>query len=195
MRKLVLQKLEDAVRSPEALDDTVLLPLTDNTDRRVAAEVAPEVFSETLDAIVSQLRQILYGIFPGHWSDVPAISLLELRSLVPAPLTMACATTVAPGDLVYHSLTANNSVVTATDNLSPEPIFGLVTSKVSPTAATVIYTGIVPCPLSRGKVFVGPDGLMTLSIPTTGYMQHLGISFGNGQMLFQPEHHRTKRSP
>jgi len=114
----------------------------------------------------------------------------------PRPIAiMTCASSVAMGDLVFQSTTADNTAVTATDNLTVAPVFGIVTTKLAPTSCEVTYQGIVATSVARGKVFLGTDGKPTGTEPTTGYVQTLGVSFGNGTMNFQPELIRAKRSP
>jgi hypothetical protein len=193
-RKLILQKVEDAVRAPEVLDDTVLDAETDNAARQVIAETNPRVLSDTLFVIVSQLRQVLYGSAPGHWSDLPLISLKEVFDLYIGKLVMSCLPSVAVGDLVFQSTVADNTAVTCTNNTDVEPAFGIVTAKRSTVAAEVLYQGMIASSLTRGKVFLGIDGRLTKTLPAAGYIQHLGISFGNGMMLFNPTLARTKRS-
>jgi len=75
-----LQVIEESIRRPRAMDDSVLLAETDNAIRQVIAELNPLTLAGTLDAIVSQIRHILYGVGPGQWSDVPAITLALLAS-------------------------------------------------------------------------------------------------------------------
>ena len=193
-RKLILQKVEDAVRAPEMLDDTILDAVTNNAARQAIAETNPVVLSDTLFAIVSQIRQILYGTAPGHWSDLPLTSLKDLFLAPPGKLVLNCLPSVDVGDLVFQSATVDNTVVTCVSNTDPEPAFGIVTAKILSTSCEVLYQGLTATSVLRGAVFLGSDGAFTRLPPATGYVQHLGISFGNGTMLFNPSLARVKRS-
>ena len=78
-----LQKPEESVRRPATLDDTVLLSEEDNDVREIIAEIDPETIAQTLNGIVSQLRQLAFGTEAGRrWSDVPATTLMEIVSLM-----------------------------------------------------------------------------------------------------------------
>ena len=194
VQKPILQKVEDSVRAPESLNDSVLISLTDNAARRAAAETTPKALSDTLFALVSQIRQILYGTAAGHWSDVPASSIVELLALATPSLQMNCLPSVNVGDLVYQSPTYANNAITAVDNLATPPVMGIVLSKVTPGVANVYYHGPIPTALPQGVVFLGVDGTFSSLVPAAGYVQHLGVSFGNGTMLFNPSLARAKRA-
>ena len=107
---------------------------------------------------------------------------------------MACAGSVAVGDLVFQSETVDNVAITCTDNLSRQPVFAVITRKLTSTSCEAKFIGTVPTVLPRGRVFLGVDGKQAAAPPATGYVQHLGISFGNGQMLFRPTLVRTHRA-
>lgn len=103
-----------------------------------------------------------------------------------------CDPSVGVSDLVY--LSGNDQVSRAVDNLTPAPVFGIVMEKESTTVCKVLLRGIVSTALARGKVFLGITGSMSNAVPGAGYVQDLGISFGNGTMLFNPIMTRARRS-
>ena len=103
-----------------------------------------------------------------------------------------CNTSVGVGDLVYIS--GDNFVSTALDNMTIEPVFGIVVGKPDNTVATVLLRGEIPTSLARGRVFLSVTGTRGLVVPATGYVHNLGISYGLGRMFFQPSIHRAKRS-
>jgi len=107
---------------------------------------------------------------------------------------MDCSSAVAIGDLVFMSPLADNTAITATNNLTPEPILGIVTGKPTTVKCLVLVRGVIPTALARGKSFVGTDGKMSLTAPLTGYVQHFGISLGNGTLVLKPEIARVKRA-
>jgi len=74
----VLQRPEESIRRPEALNDSVLLGLTNNVLRKALAETSGTTLVDTLNALISQMRQVLYGTAAGNWSDVPATNLVDL---------------------------------------------------------------------------------------------------------------------
>jgi len=76
-----LQVIRESIRAPKDLDDTVLLPETDNDLREDIAETNAITLADTLDAIVSEIRQIMFGTEANHrWSDVPPVSLIEIAN-------------------------------------------------------------------------------------------------------------------
>lgn len=107
-----LAKPEEAVRRPQGLDDTVLLSETDNLLRTTLAEVTPRSIAGTLDAIVSQVRQIMFGLeVDKNWSDVPPITLWNLLTLVNdmGTLTWTAGEDISANKVVYT--TTNNKEV------------------------------------------------------------------------------------
>jgi len=191
-----LQKPEESVRRPSTVDDTLLDGETSNPTRELITEQDPVTIAETVSGVVSQVKQILYGDLPGRWSDVPPLSLLEIQQLLSDQenLVMNCLATTAIGDLVFHSSMTDNTVITATHNFAEEPVMGYVIGKPTIVTAKIMYLGIAPTTLGRGKVFLGTDGKFTLTVPTTDYLQVLGTSFGDGRLLFKPALQRIKRN-
>lgn len=106
---------------------------------------------------------------------------------------MDCGATVAIGDWVYHSELQNNFALSAIDSQPPSAIIGKVIGKPSPITCEVVHSGIAPDNVSRGTVYLGASGESTTICPQDGYIQRLGTSYGNGEMLINPEIHRVVR--
>ena len=94
---------------------------------------------------------------------------------------------------MYQSSSTNNRAVTAADNTNLEPVIGIVLDKPTTTTCTVILHGIYALSVSRGKFYLGAGGSATTTGPTTGFLQSLGVSFGNGDIFINPEYNRVKR--
>jgi hypothetical protein len=76
---LALQIIRESIAKPKNLDDTVLDNMTDNNLREQLAELDANTLADTLNAIVSEIRQILYGVAPGgRWTDAPPLGLIEI---------------------------------------------------------------------------------------------------------------------
>lgn len=191
-----LQKPEESLRRPSSIDDTLLDGEASNAVREVITEQDPVTLAETVSALASQLKQVLHGNEAGKWSDSPAISLrgvVESIEDLNSPV-LGCQATTAIGDLVFHSSVTNSFALTAVDNNADEPVIGYVTDKPTIITAKIQYIGMVPTNLGKGKVFLGTDGKFTLAVPSTGYLQVLGSSFGDGRLLFKPTQQRVKRN-
>lgn len=108
---------------------------------------------------------------------------------------MDCASTVAVDDWVHQSLTTNNRAVKETNNLSNAPTIGIVKDKPSSVTCTVVLHGIYALSVARGKIFLGSGGTAVpqSSAPGTGYLQTLGMSFGDGDIFVNPIYNRVKR--
>lgn len=97
-------------------------------------------------------------------------------------------------DLVYLDPNNDEAVLVATDNLSPSPIIGMILTKPTATKAEVVLLGEVSYTISRGYMYVGTDGKLSLTgTDTNGYLQRMGISYGNGRIYINPESMRVKR--
>lgn len=107
---------------------------------------------------------------------------------------MDCAASVLVGDWVYHSGLQNNFAISSTDNKPPEAVFGKVIDKPSPTVCEVVHLGIAPDNVGRGTIYLDENGQATNVCPQDGYIQRLGVSYGNGEILINPEIHRVVRA-
>jgi len=128
------------------------------------------------------------------------ITIIQGGGTTPAPTTadqinkvMGCAITTGVGQWVLQSLSANNFAEPAPDNLTTQPVIGIVIDKPTTTTCTVCLIGLVSTALARGRVYLSATGVGSNSSPASGYMQKLGISFGDGTMFVNPETTRIKR--
>lgn len=107
--------------------------------------------------------------------------------------TMDCAVSVGIGDWVYQSPSANNFAIKAVDQNPPDPVIGVVTSKPVASQAVVLLLGITDAlSIGRGKLFLGATGQASLTQPSPGYQQKLGVSFGDGFVFINPETTRIR---
>lgn len=116
-----------------------------------------------------------------------------------SPLTnitqvMDCASGVTTGDWVYQSLTLDNRAIKAVDNSPNAPVMGIVIAKPTTTTCEVLLNGTYSLAVSRGKMFLGASGSAVNVGPSTGYLQTLGVSFGNGTVYINPNLNRVKRA-
>lgn len=81
-----------------------------------------------------------------------------------------------------------NFAVVATDNLEKMPVIGRIKEKITATHAKIVLRGVIDLSpsLSPGRLFLSSTGTPTLSVPTSGYRQELGYSFGNGKAHLEP---------
>ena len=109
---------------------------------------------------------------------------------------MSCDASSSIGDLVFLNPLNPNSILSAQDNNSNLPIIGLIIDKPTDTVARVLLNGLLQLDtvIASGKIFVGLSGGLTLNGPTTGHLQQLGFSFGDGVIDFNPSSIRVKRS-
>lgn len=108
----------------------------------------------------------------------------------------SCANTVNVGDIVYESLSDDNTVETNVDNTIVAPSIGVVVSKPNSTTAIVQtygeYSGATG--LQRGeKVFLSTSGDFTASPPATDYVQTLGFALSSTSLFINPNYVRVKR--
>ena len=111
-------------------------------------------------------------------------------------IELNCDVSAAVNDLVRVSLTVDEKAEVATANDQPNPVIGRIKEKLTDTRCIVVLAGVIdviPAP-AKGRVYLSLTGGFDTAIPTTGYMQELGYSFGNGKVRLQPEQTVTKRS-
>jgi len=107
-----------------------------------------------------------------------------------------CDGTLVSGDFVFISPILDNYVVKASDNNTVNPVMGIVTELLSATTVAVVHSGffIINSALNNGaKVYVGPNGRPTDTLPDTGYIQILGVTARTGRLYFNPDPQRCKR--
>lgn len=163
------------------------------------------------DALLSQLKRILWGDSPGHWYDnFKGLGLKSLSDLAALNATggqvfdAACAATDAVGTFVRISgdevdgLT-NVTAVDVTDS-NKMPCIGVVVYKYSSTRCRIARDGRVAfsnltAPLIPGKrYFVGYDGKPTVTPPSlyaspSGYamLQCIGVAASSSSLEFRPD--------
>ena len=108
--------------------------------------------------------------------------------------TLDCDTSVSVNDLVYLSSIDVNTALEAVDNNSPTPVIGIVIQKPTSESCVVLLRGFIQEVATQGRLFVGTDGKLTGTVPATGYLQEMGISFGDGDIDLLPNPRRVKRS-
>lgn len=138
---------------------------------------------EFQDALLSQLKRILWGDSPGHWYDnFQSLGLKSLADLANLTATggqvfdAVCQTTDAVGTLVRISGPPVGSLaaVTAVDIASADtmPCVGVIVEKITSTQCRVARDGRfsfsgLGAPLTPGKrCFVGYDSRPTTTPPT-----------------------------
>lgn len=76
-----LQIIRETIAKPKEHDDSVLLPLTDNNDRETFVESDAATFADTINAVFSQFRQIMFGTLASkRWTDIPPITMQDLAA-------------------------------------------------------------------------------------------------------------------
>lgn len=105
---------------------------------------------------------------------------------------MDCESTAVVGDRVRIDNVTPNKVLVAYDNLSADPVIGVIKNKTSLTTCNVYLRGIISRVLPQGRLFLSPAGDFTNTPPTAAYLQTLGYSFGNGKINLEPNQIVTK---
>jgi len=107
---------------------------------------------------------------------------------------MDCDSSLSVGDLVRHSDSLDGTVVGVTTNTDVTAVVGRVRSKPTSTTAEILFSGLLTgLSLARGRIHLSTSGTLTVSKAiTTGYVQVLGYSFGDGTANFSPNLTRIK---
>lgn len=107
---------------------------------------------------------------------------------------MDCDASLALDDWVYQSPSTNNLAVKETGNTNTEPVIGIVKSKPTAVTCNVLLVGIHSLITGgRGVLRLSTSGVATFAVESTGYIQKLGMSFGDGTIFVKPEYMRLKR--
>lgn len=78
-----LQVIKESIAAPKMPNDSFLHGESDNAVRNATAEINAANLAVTLDALFSQIREIMFGTDSGHrWSDVPPASLSSLIDIL-----------------------------------------------------------------------------------------------------------------
>jgi len=113
--------------------------------------------------------------------------------------TYICETHAEVGDVVYFSDDTNSKVEINTNNEVIYPSVGIIIEKITTTNCRVLmfgecdttYSGLV----KGKKVFLDTDGTPTSTPPTEGYVQCLGVCYGEDKLFVKPSVERVKRHP
>ena len=111
-------------------------------------------------------------------------------------LTFDCEASADVGDLVYIDPDNENKVLVNANNTVIQQTIGVITTKPDSTTAKVLILGIASGYSSltiSGKIFLGTDGLITQTLPTSGYRQVLGVAASETEILFIPSNERVLR--
>jgi hypothetical protein len=95
-----------------------------------------------------------------------------------------CDNAVQIGSMVY--LAGDNYVAQATTNNTASPSIGIVKSRPTTASALVFTLGFYPIALPRGNIWIGANGSLSDVPPTSGYIQRMGYSVGDGTCFIQP---------
>jgi len=192
-----LQKPEESVRRPAILDDTVLLSELDNDLREILAEIDPTTIADSLNAVVSQIRQILYGLrnFPtDRWSDLPSIGLVDLIEVIEKPWGLSkwvAGDTIEKGQIVYAGPEDNTVHLASSIDLLHTNIVGMAFEskadgediKIAHNGRTIDgFTGLVP----GQHYFLQYDGTIGSVNPTPArgtFTLRAGIAKTNSTLL------------
>jgi len=113
--------------------------------------------------------------------------------------TFNCASSAAVDDVVFHSNSATETVVVNSDNKDIGPSIGIITNKPTSTTCKVLLYGSCSATFSGltvgKKVYVSSSGVPTATLPTTGYVQVLGMCYENNKIFVNPTIERIKRNP
>ena len=140
-------------------------------------------------------EQILPGTARQDLTNVPVGSTTSgSGTLANISQIMDCAASVVVNDWVYQSLTTNNRAIKATNNSPNAPVIGIVIDKPTTTTCEVLLNGTYNLAVDRGKMFLGTGGVASNVGPGSGYLQTLGVSFGNGKVYINPNLNRVKRA-
>ena len=105
---------------------------------------------------------------------------------------MNCEASAMPGDRVRIDTTTPNKVLVAVDNLTKDPVIGVIKVKIGTTKCDVYLRGIITRSLPQGRLYLSALGDFTNTPPTSDYLQTLGYSFGNGKINLDPNQIVTK---
>ena len=90
-----------------------------------------------------------------------------------------------------------SSVEPTTNNTQRAVSLGIVIAKQTETLAELLLYGVCPVAVSgvalHDTVFLGVTGGITVSPPSSGYVQQLGVGIDTGRILFAPSISRVLR--
>lgn len=97
-----------------------------------------------------------------------------------------CDSSTLVGQPVILSNSEVNKVVVTNNNIDSMPVFGIIEYKITATTCKVIthgYSDVTFDGLVKNKnIFLSSEGTLTQEVPSTGYMQLLGIAYEDNKM-------------
>lgn len=108
-----------------------------------------------------------------------------------------CEETLELGDPVY--LSSVEYVEKPTDHKESKPVIGIAVQKQTTTRVKVQTYGICEINITglavSPTVFISPTGDLTSTLPTDGYIQHIGQCFYDEKLFINISMTRVKRNP
>jgi len=134
-----------------------------------------------------RLKLYLEQIATGNTTIVQGDTVTNVAGAVALKKVMSCDVSVNINDWVYQSTTVDNLAIAAVDHNPLKPVIGIVVTKPATTQCEVMFLGVTPFASGRGQLFLGITGQASDVAPSTGYIQKLGMGFGDGDILVRPE--------
>lgn len=150
--------------------------------------------SITRHIIEHEILGIRAGVTEG-----PQVSGIPTEHSLGSVLEAKCDSSADVGDVVYCSGLTETFAYVNSDNREKIPSIGVIITKPSGTICGVQTEG--DCSLSfpglesGKKVWVGTDGKLSTTVPSSGYMQVMGQCPANGKVILKPQVQRTKCNP
>ena len=111
-------------------------------------------------------------------------------------ISRPCDASLSVGDLVWECILTVGTVDQVINNTDKRRVIGLCIAKTSSTIARVMFIGEYAglSGLTVGmKVYCSPTGVITSTVPATGYIQVLGDAISATEIDFSPSHMRVLR--
>lgn len=193
-----LAKPEEAVRSPEMVDDSKLIGILDTIDRLQTGEIDSVTLADTLDTFAAIIRQILTGeSVTGSYLRYPAKNLRQIADELDAirddvnTITLTAAETIA--QFKFVRLSGNNAMALAlADTSLNSKTLGclLDTQKINGESGRVGITGRTVTGILTGASFgdryflsTTNPGAITTVVPTLGVQLEVGMALNTTDLL------------
>ncbi len=111
--------------------------------------------------------------------------------------TRTCLAAVEVGNLVMESTNIPNGIEAVVNNTDVRSVIGVVLEKKSTTEAIILLKGRVEGLsgyIKSQKVYLGTDGAMTATKPSTGYLHILAQAIDADKINFDPVNTKIKLS-
>lgn len=111
--------------------------------------------------------------------------------------TFSCDEATVIGDLVVPSTTTEDTVLTIKSNVYSGLVIGVVINKPTPDTCEVLATGKLGdiSGVEFGKpMFVGTNGKLTTTCPTTGHKQIMGMTLTSSSAFLLPSTEKVVRA-